>query len=64
MTMMDSGAQGEPMFVAHSLVWSPSKQLTVELMFEGIPKMLSQTGKAAEMKAMETSAESILLSVE
>jgi hypothetical protein len=63
-TLMESSPDGTAVFSAHSVVWCPNKQLVVEVIFEGLPTMHSQTGKAAEMEAIEKSAETICLSVE
>jgi hypothetical protein len=63
-TLIDSGPKGEPVFVAQSVIWSPSKRMIVEVLFEGQPGMASRTGKAAEMEAFEKAAEIICLSVE
>jgi len=61
---MDSSRDGKPLFVAWSVTWCPQKQMVIELLFEGLPKMLSEAGKAAEMNAIEKSAEMICLSVD
>jgi hypothetical protein len=61
---MDSSPEGKPVFVAFSVTWCSRKQMVIEVIFEGLPKMLSQTGKAAEMEAIEKAAETICLSVE
>ena len=63
-TGMDSSPDGKPVFVACSVTWCPRKQIVIEVLFEGMPRMFSQTGKAAEMKAFESSAETICLSVD
>jgi hypothetical protein len=63
-TAMDSSPDGKPVYVAYSVTWSPRQQMVIELLFEGLPTMISQAGKAAEMDAIEKAAESICLSVE
>jgi hypothetical protein len=63
-TLMDPSADGTPVFVAHSLVWSPTKEMLVELMFEGLPAMRSEVGRTTELAAFEKAAETICLSVE
>jgi hypothetical protein len=63
-TLMESGSGGQPVFVAHSVTWCPSKKMVIEVLFEGLPTMRSQTGRAAEMESIERSAETICLSVE
>jgi hypothetical protein len=61
---MDSGAEGKPVFVAYSVTWCAGKRMVIEVLFEGLPMMQSQTGKAAEIDAIEKAAETICLSVE
>jgi hypothetical protein len=63
-TGMDSTPDGKPVFVAYSITWSPTKQTVIEVLFEGLPRMLSNTGRATEMNLFEWSAEKICLSVE
>jgi hypothetical protein len=61
---MDSSPDGKPVFVAYSVTWCPRQQMLIEVLFEGLPAMLSQAGKAAEKDAIEKAAETICLSVE
>jgi hypothetical protein len=61
---MDSSPEGKPVFVAYSVTWLSRKQMVIEVIFEGLPTMLSETGKAAEMEAIEKAAETICMSVE
>lgn len=63
-TVMDSSPEGKPVFVAYSVTWCSHKQMVIEVIFEGLPTMLSQVGKAAEREAIEKAAETICLSVE
>jgi hypothetical protein len=63
-TLMDADSEGSPVFVAHSVVWSPTKEMLVEVVFEGLPAMRSESGRATEMAAFEKAAETICLSVE
>jgi hypothetical protein len=61
---MDSSPEGKPVFVAYSVTWCSRKQMVIEVIFEGLPTMRSETGKAAEMEAIQKAAEAICLSVE
>jgi hypothetical protein len=61
---MDSSPDGKPVFVAYSVTWCPDKQMVIDVLFEGLPTMLSRAGKVAEMGAIEQAAETICLSVE
>jgi hypothetical protein len=63
-TLMDATPQGDPVFVAHVVAWSPAKRVLVEVVCEGVPAMLSRTGRAAELHTFEKDAEAICLSVE
>ena len=55
---------GSAVFVAHSLVWCETKELTVKVTFEAPLKMTSQTGSAAEWDYFEKAANLICLSAE
>lgn len=63
-TFMDSTPDGNPVFVAYSVTWCPRQQTVIEVLVEGLPRLLSQTGKAGEMHRFQKSAETICLSVE
>ncbi|MFM7077591.1 MAG: hypothetical protein ACKO3G_16225 [Planctomycetaceae bacterium] len=63
-TGTDSSRDGQPVFVAYSVTWYESKRNVIEVLFEGLPTMRSEAGKAAEMGTIEKSAETICLSVE
>jgi hypothetical protein len=63
-TATETGSDGKPVFVAHSVTWCPQKRMVLAVIFEGSPRMLSEAGKAAEAEAIEKSAETICLSVE
>jgi hypothetical protein len=63
-TCLDNTAFGGQVFVASSIVFCREKGLVVQLIFEGQPRMASQTGQRAEQKAFANAAEYILLSVE
>jgi hypothetical protein len=61
---VERAADGKTVFVAHSVVWCPSRKMVVSVLFEGVPRMLSNAGKAAETSAFNAAAEKICLSVE
>jgi hypothetical protein len=63
-TLMDAGPAGEQVFVGHSIVWCPKRQVIVEVIVEGIHKIASETGRAVEKEAFAKAAEFICLSVE
>lgn len=64
LTLVDTTPDGNPVFVGYSVTWCLQKQTVVEVVVEGLPRMLSETGKAAEMEHFQKAAEIICLSVE
>ena len=51
-------------YVASCVTLCQSRQIVIEVYFEGLPTMHSEAGKAAEMEAIQKAAEAICLSVE
>jgi len=60
---MDPGTNGKRVFVVLSAIWSPREHTVVELLFEGLPSMLSESMRVVEMEAMREAAQRISLSV-
>jgi hypothetical protein len=63
-TGIEEAANGQKIFVAHCVVWCPSREMVVSVLFEGAPRMLSQAGKSAEMSTFNAAAEKICMSVD
>jgi hypothetical protein len=61
---LETNPDGPTVFVASSVTYVAGQKLVVVIVLEGLPKMLSQSGRETELRMIQASGEAIALSVQ